>query len=160
MLVSVPFRGSVFLNKKQKIFRFQDLVSVPFRGSVFLNYVKMTIIRNINNLLFPSPSGVLCFSICDTKQVSRIKNGFPSPSGVLCFSIGRKHAVTGRNSWFPSPSGVLCFSILFRCALKINDEGFRPLPGFCVSQYEKCSILRQTQKQCFRPLPGFCVSQY
>ena len=138
MLVSVPFRGSVFLNKKQKIFRFQDLVSVPFRGSVFLNYVKMTIIRNINNLLFPSPSGVLCFSICDTKQVSRIKNGFPSPSGVLCFSIGRKHAVTGRNSGFPSPSGVLCFSILFRCALKINDEGFRPLPGFCVSQYVRC----------------------
>ena len=38
------------------------------------------------------------------------------------------------------------------------DKSFRPLPGFCVSQYV-AGRSRQIENR-FRPLPGFCVSQY
>ena len=41
MLVSVPFRGSVFLNKKViDLLNEVVEVSVPFRGSVFLNIIE------------------------------------------------------------------------------------------------------------------------
>ena len=85
--VSVPFRGSVFLNLEQiergekghECFRplpgfcvsqcnkkkqhTDSKVSVPFRGSVFLNNIPVDDV--ITKERFPSPSGVLCFSIAE-----------------------------------------------------------------------------------------------
>ena len=57
-----------------------------------------------------------------------------------------------------SPSGVLCFSMRIAACAVTRGQGFRPLPGFCVSQLK----LTGSEKQIawgFRPLPGFCVSQ-
>ena len=86
MGVSVPFRGSVFLNMKRiRMLRCSFHVSVPFRGSVFLNHLVLA-------------------------DWEGNENQFPSPSGVLCFSINQ----------------IISLKVLL---------SFRPLPGFCVSQY-------------------------
>ena len=111
--------------------------------------------------MFPSPSGVLCFSISIWKRgnlhksfrplpgfsvsqyfrlisLIRLLLPFPSPSGVLCFSISRYVDIATCEVAFPSPSRVLCFSIREINNLFGNKRhSFRPLPGFCVSQSVK-----------------------
>ena len=37
--VSVPYRGSIFLNESAEFEQYRVLVSVPYRGSIFLNPV-------------------------------------------------------------------------------------------------------------------------
>ena len=61
------------------------LVSVPFRGLWFLN--KRRAILRGENPWFPSPFGVYGFSIAITSAVCACRGLFPSPFGVYGFSI-------------------------------------------------------------------------
>ena len=126
--------------------------------------------------MFPSPSGVLCFSISIWKRgnlhksfrplpgfsvsqyfrlisLIRLLLPFPSPSGVLCFSISRYVDIATCEVAFPSPSRVLCFSIRDINNLFGNKRhSFRPLPGFCVSQLA-CQERRKLWEEMF-PSPS------
>ena len=84
------------------------------------------IIKNhFNTVSFPSPNGVLMFSI----QHRRTECGyqqFPSPNGVLMFSIDALEIDYMTEEEFPSPNGVLMFSILPSGSLSLQcfSSGF------------------------------------
>ncbi len=109
--------------------------------------------------MFPSPSGVLCFSIVpndsdqrlypyivsvpsrgsvflnhETKKTQRSEKRRFRPLPGFCVSQSESPYVKACHAEFPSPSGVLCFSMLCTRPFGLTKPGFRPLPGFCVSQ--------------------------
>ena len=84
VLVSVPYRGLIFLNINHSTSIVTYIVSVPYRGLIFLNTSVSFITQHVTRP-FPSPTGDLYFSII---KLGRIKNmiKFPSPTGDLYFS--------------------------------------------------------------------------
>ena len=62
-----------------------------------------------------------------------------------------------RSSLFPSPSGVSHFSIVSPCPNRCGIAGFRPVPGYLISQYSCASF--HSNLTGFRPLPGYLISQ-
>ena len=85
---------------------------------------------------------------------------FPSPSGVSHFSIRRS---------LTSLSLKISVSVPFRGISFLNvdtvpyprkpDTGFRPLPGYLISQYYNSEIEGDVSNG-FRPLPGYLISQF
>ena len=110
--VSVPFRGSIFLNEKfNRIVEIME-ISVPFRGAIFLNCNRTTTAFRTRNG-FPSPFGELYFSIKRQKMQRLTVSPFPSPFGELYFSIRTGH---GFNRW------TIHVSVPFRGAIFLNQE--------------------------------------
>ena len=101
---------------------------------------------------FPSPSGVLCFSIRDINNLFGNKRHSFRPLPGFCVSQSVKQVAFQLPSWFPSPSGVLCFSIMKKNFEKMVSTCFRPLPGFCVSQLA-CQERRKLWEEMF-PSPS------
>ena len=62
-IVSVPYRGAIFLNCLGGLFSATDVftVSVPYRGAIFLNSNRAW--ERKKKTLFPSPIGELYFSM-------------------------------------------------------------------------------------------------
>ena len=85
------------------------IVSVPYRGATFLNRNKNIVGNSVRG--FPSPIGELHFSIRIVNHL-QVQNVFPSPIGELHFSI---------------PSGT---------RPRRTHQGFRPLSGSYISQFE------------------------
>ncbi len=82
--VSVPCRGTTFLNGFVHLKELGIIVSVPCRGTTFLNGEFSH--YEVQDHLFPSPVGELHFSI-KTRGAKKMKAVFPSPVGELHFSI-------------------------------------------------------------------------
>ncbi len=130
--VSVPFRGYLFLNEKKGGIGMEVIVSVPFRGYLFLNLSYFS--NNREHNAFPSPFGVIYFSIIRRIYQSHFQFWFPSPFGVIYFSMRLKFLVESGLIAFPSPFGVIYFSIIPE-GWKCGENCFRPLSGLSISQY-------------------------
>ena len=85
--ISVPCRGTTFLNHIMFSHIYLRLISVPCRGTTFLN-IETKIFATIRMYLqFPSPVGELHFSIVCILIEPITVFLFPSPVGELHFSI-------------------------------------------------------------------------
>ena len=131
-------------------------VSVPCRGTAFLN-------NNSNNLRigdwFPSPVGELHFSMVETQHVESVTVSVPCRgTAFLNTTITLTIKITEE---FPSPVGELHFSMKMK-AVKgyTKHDCFRPLSGNCISQFFSQEDLIKELGLCFRPLSGNCISQY
>ena len=84
-IVSVPYRGATFLNKKTQVKKWREnIVSVPYRGATFLN----AFITHIAIMMMVSvPYRGATFLNCGMNATIIYYNGFPSPIGELHFSI-------------------------------------------------------------------------
>ena len=60
-VVSVPYRGAIFLNRNRNRINRHNRVSVPYRGAIFLNSMGGS--KSNEEIWFPSPIGELYFSI-------------------------------------------------------------------------------------------------
>ena len=87
------------------------IVSVPYRGAIFLNdYTRLD--DGKWEVRFPSPIGELYFSILQIRICCRSgRNVFPSPIGELYFSMFFVLPFRSPMNTFPSPIGELYFSI-------------------------------------------------
>ena len=133
-MVSVPLRGTTFLNRKLlKFFRtLRKMVSVPLRGTTFLNAQRNTewwclkVSVPLRGTTFLNQTSI--YFRQNTSQ-------FPSPYGELHFSICRGHSHQLPAFSFPSPSGELHFSIHVGIILLASTASFRPLTGNYISQF-------------------------
>ena len=152
--VSVPCRGTTFLNKSLRIKKLASLlfpspvgelhfsmhknllkkwnkmVSVPCRGTTFLNcfYIDYLVVLD----LFPSPVGELHFSIW-IRTWNIIITGFPSPVGELHFSI--KHLFQTLQLIVSVPCRGTTFLNWRSVQKRIRSCRFRPLSGNYISQW-------------------------
>ena len=160
-LVSVPYRGTTFLNlRRLRSDTNWSKVSVPYRGATFLNRPQYTV-RKLRNL-FPSPIGELHFSMHKVMSYPRTDGNcfrplsgsyisqwgtspaqraaiikFPSPIGELHFSIISFFSFHFSVMWvFPSPIGELHFSIDANAYFTPFSISFRPLSGSYISQWQ------------------------
>ena len=154
-MVSVPLRGTTFLNQREVI-NMQDVhVSVPLRGTTFLN--KYSPKSGRFKQKFPSPYGELHFSIKQYESkgmwifVSVPLRGttFLNRNGDSGGYPDADVSVPLRGTTFLNPRRVRRKPAAGFC--------FRPLTGNYISQFKTDCL--QTWKSGFRPLTGNYISQ-
>ena len=177
--VSVPCRGTAFLNKKFLNMVKHDLVSVPCRGTAFLN--KSRELRGKEETMFPSPVGELHFSIeiismmddnscfrplsgnCISQSesiIAYILDYFSfRPLSGNCISQYTRQAEKAMNEVFPSPVGELHFSIVLR-AMATDRKRLVSVPCRGTAFLNKPEAFDKITGFGFRPLSGNCISQY
>ena len=154
--VSVPCRGTTFLNLKKLSVENYKKVSVPCRGTTFLNLPKS--IKYAGELSFRPLSGNY-ISQWDCKCGYNGVMWFPSPVGELHFSIVNEIHNDCKNF---SKVSVPCRGTTFLNWKKKSKEqltqSFRPLSGNYISQF---LIKWISQRHVgFRPLSGNYISQF
>ena len=138
-IVSVPCRGTTFLNKIWN--HFTDrwiIVSVPCRGTTFLNKKQYTIIKSSGK--FPSPVGELHFSISPRNVISCYVS-VSVPCRGTTFLKKDLLPVEDFGNEFPSPVGELHFSNKTTVSAEGNiKSSFRPLSGNYISQRKDINV--------------------
>ena len=129
--VSVPLRGTTFLNMSVYATRDTKIVSVPLRGTTFLNAKRKKV--DTMKVMFPSPYGELHFSII-----------FAMGKGYM-----RQVSVPLRGTTFLNQQ---------RPGRRAGSRGFRPLTGNYISQFSR-SWSAASSAYSFRPLTGNYISQ-
>ena len=110
--------------------------------------------------MFPSPSGVSHFSIENNNVIKVFEPSVSVPFRGISFLNITLRLISRKGCKFPSPSGVSHFSIkAFRLSSFARHSGFRPLPGYLISQFKQLFQYHQL-RDCFRPLPGYLISQF
>ena len=82
-IVSVPFRGSISSNDFYFWIKKAKVVSVPFRGSISSNCMKT--VRDVQEEMFPSPSGDLSLLMHTGKMEGYMQHGFRPLQGIYLF---------------------------------------------------------------------------
>ena len=148
--VSVPLRGTTFLNEDGEKFTAATIVSVPLRGTTFLNEeIQM---KKFENASFRPLTGNY-ISQSDETSEEEFDRLFPSPYGELHFSI-RPWASNKYLTSFPSPYGELHFSIVRRKPAAGFWRRFRPLTGNYISQWHPLKNIRKAWLLVSVPLRG------
>ena len=131
-IVSVPYRGATFLNKKTQVKKWREnIVSVPYRGATFLNPILLILETSKINSFRPLSGSYI--SQCVYNPYSNYDDGFRPLSGSY-ISQSAKGYLSPLDEMFPSPIGELHFSIGFHCVQYFSQHSFRPLSGRYISQ--------------------------
>ena len=109
-IVSVPYRGATFLNKKTQVKKWREnIVSVPYRGATFLNPILLILETSKINSFRPLSGSYI--SQCVYNPYSNYDDGFRPLSGSY-ISQSAKGYLSPLDEMFPSPIGELHFSIM------------------------------------------------
>ena len=109
-IVSVPYRGATFLNKKTQVKKWREnIVSVPYRGATFLNPILLILETSKINSFRPLSGSYI--SQCVYNPYSNYDDGFRPLSGSY-ISQSAKGYLSPLDEMFPSPIGELHFSIV------------------------------------------------
>ena len=126
-IVSVPYRGATFLNKKTQVKKWREnIVSVPYRGATFLNPILLILETSKINSFRPLSGSYI--SQCVYNPYSNYDDGFRPLSGSYISQLNLELWMNGF-VMFPSPIGELHFSIENQTSTEISETVSVPYRG-------------------------------